>query len=719
MLDNKSYTKPTLLLFIIVFIIIIIFLSLDERKNLNKVLFFINSDENIIDFNYENGIYNKSLKIKLKLNNKIPSSAKIYYTINGNTPNKKSNFYKNPITLEKADEEIRMYDISAIIYYKGKYSKVERKSYVLTNKNIDIPVINIGIDEDDLYNTKYGLFANRNIDLRDKEDGKEANLTIIENDTIINQDVKLLVSGAGSKIYDVKSLKIIANYDNNNGYLDFSLSSNSSNISQLIKYKTIRLSSNGQDQEYSFLRNSVIQKLAYESNFSGYKDIKRSIVFINGKYYGFMNIEQTYSDYFIKNRYALQDNEIEKYKLSENEIIEKLKLNKILKNINNPNNIKNLESKIDMDDLLLYYAIEFIVNNSDWPLKNLEIWKYNGTEVLNNKYSDGRYRFLLYDLDLSYFTEETSLWKDFEVGVNKFEEEMKNKESLFYKLMKSDYYRNKFITIVNNLLNTSFSEENVTNSFTEEYNKIMPYLNYYKTDNSPDYEKHFIETIEIVEKRDNELNDDLRKYLNAKHEYNIEFKTDNGAMINIENINIYNNSNITYYYTSNEVLLKGMSCPGYDFKYFIVNGEKVEDDEIIISSESTIEAVSEKNDNNLIITELKSKSDDYIILTNISNKEINLSDYYISDKKKNLKKYNLPNKKLKSNQSIIIFGKTNLETKIGDYIASFNFKANENLYVYNSKKDRIENQIVVPKLNKKEIYYRVNNSNQFKIKLQK
>jgi hypothetical protein len=46
---------------------------------------------------------------------------------------------------------------------------------------------------------------------------------------------------------------------------------------------------------------------------------------------------------------------------------------------------------IDMDEFCNYMALEFYLRNSDWPQNNLKAWR--------PRREDGRFRFVLYDLD--------------------------------------------------------------------------------------------------------------------------------------------------------------------------------------------------------------------------------------------------------------------------------------------------------------------------------
>ena len=58
-----------------------------------------------------------------------------------------------------------------------------------------------------------------------------------------------------------------------------------------------------------------------------------------------------------------------------------------------------LESQMDVDELIRYLAAEFYLQNSDWESNNVSFWKTkqnNGTSM-----GDGRWRQVLYDLDMT------------------------------------------------------------------------------------------------------------------------------------------------------------------------------------------------------------------------------------------------------------------------------------------------------------------------------
>ena len=79
---------------------------------------------------------------------------------------------------------------------------------------------------------------------------------------------------------------------------------------------------------------------------------------------------------------------------------------------------------------------------------------------------------------------------------------------------------------------------------------------------------------------------DINRLFGLKNQYKVFYTTTDGAVIEWNNIKIYENetySNKYFYDTSHKV--KANIYPGYEFKYWEINGEKMHSEEIEISSE--------------------------------------------------------------------------------------------------------------------------------------
>ena len=52
-----------------------------------------------------------------------------------------------------------------------------------------------------------------------------------------------------------------------------------------------------------------------------------------------------------------------------------------------------------MDSLIDHYAANLYLATFDWPNHNFGLWKNNGNKIEGNEFSDGKWRFMTYDLN--------------------------------------------------------------------------------------------------------------------------------------------------------------------------------------------------------------------------------------------------------------------------------------------------------------------------------
>lgn len=409
---KREVLKIYLIITFFFFLMVISYFLYKESNNILK--------DNFVTFNKKSGFYDDTITIKLHKNIDLPLGTKLFYTLDGNDPTNESTKYNGSIKLEMIENETKVYPLKVVAYYKGKYSNIVENTYVIDKdiKDNDINIVSITANYDDLYdydkgilvpgkiadeNIKNGMtgYIRGNYNERDEEWEKPANIKIFNKSGELLYDKKsgLIVSGNTSPGYETKSLKIIANkYDTNNNFsINFYKDYNYLNNSFINNYNSLRLRSGSQDMTNGNVRSSVVSRVSMLSKFDGCTTTERAIVFLNGQFYGVHDIQQNYSNSFLANKFNLKNSEmITKVKGSEALLKDAFSKYYETKNIN------DLEKNIDMDNYILYYAIEILLNNTDWPQNSFEAWKYDGEYDENNPYTDGRYRFLIYDTDLVY-----------------------------------------------------------------------------------------------------------------------------------------------------------------------------------------------------------------------------------------------------------------------------------------------------------------------------
>lgn len=746
-MDNTEYrerNKKFIRLLICILFVVCLYYAINEAR------FFSNmkKSSNLITFSHTTGFYNEKVSVKLFKSVDVPLGTKVFYTLDGNDPTNESHQYtwNDKIELDVDENQTKIYPLKVVLYYNNQYSTVYQETYVIEKKietRFDIPVISITCDSQNLYDWYSGImvpgevhynevmsgkkgYLLGNYNMRSDEWIRDAKVTMFaENgEILINQDIGLAISGGTSSEMYVKSLKLIAKYNGDNKF-DIQLTDevpSASPYSVINRYASIRLRSGAQDQKQGNIRSSVISRLAEQSNFDGCTTTRRAVVYLNGKFYGIFDMQENYSNSNIASRFGIENEDlIEKYKISESNVLESFNIKELFDaDLDDENSRNELEKYVDMDNYLMYYAIEILSNNTDWPNNNYEAWRYTGNEIDGNKYTDGRIRFLIYDADMIYYS-KNNIWvfenADSDTLEMIMESQGRSQNSTFKNVMKSKYYRDRFVSIVCDLRNTSFKKENVTSLIDEEYNKIKKEnLMQFSEEENQQILFYIGEMKRSVEEKENRVDIDIQKYFSVSEKYQLSVTSTEGAHVFWNNIDLYNEkSYVNNYYKGIDLTMYCHANEGYKFLYWLINGNTkiygnklIINDEFIVNQITTVQPIVEKDsDTDLIIEEISANSDsDWMKFCNVGNEKINLGVYYISDIDTNYKKYKLPDIELEPGKSIIINGDKNYYAS-GDYICNFNLSVGENLYLYDSNKQRVIEKINVQNMDKKETYGRL------------
>ena len=95
--------------------------------------------------------------------------------------------------------------------------------------------------------------------------------------------------------------------------------------------------------------------------------------------------------------------------------------------------------------------------------------------------------------------------------------------------------------------------------------------------------------------------------------------------------------------------------------------------------------------------------DDVVVIRNLSQNSIRLSDYYLSVDAVNLKQYELPDINLEGGECIQFYGKEN-QNGLTEHRLNFKIKQEETLYLSDQEETVIE-ELFIPDLTEEESYY--------------
>ncbi len=726
-----------------------------DYSNIAAIEDHIEKDK-IIIFSQDTGMYDSSLSITLSTDTEVPRSAQLYYTLNGDDPNAEDGIlYTGAISLEQ-DNDLRIYPLKVVLYYNGEYSDIYEKTYVLStdiSNPYNLKIINISTDNDNLYDYETGILIPGKIyDDWVQENGeskaiyhgnywqrgdewiRDAHISLFDEDGILllNQNIGFSVAGNTSVTTDYKSFKIYAGSEYDESYDNFEIlleneGIENSSFSNIEKYNNLRLRSGSQDSMVDYggtgnIRFPAISTLCQESGFEGISSSNYCLFYINGQFFGIYDIEQTTANSTLSSKFNLYDSDlIEKHEGSEVNCFSNAEiLSLFASDLNDVSNRLALEKKVDMDDFLYYYAIEILINNTDWPANNFKIWRYTGEYDETNIYTDGRYRFWITDLDLTYYSNISTGFfngSNGDILQQLFENTNRGAGSVFMNVINSTYYRDKLLTILRDLLITTFSSDHITTIMEEENKKISEARQIFLGKEYSILAEQNLNCVkQSVAERETEITYDISTYLNLSQMNTIKLSTSEGVQVDWGIETLYQNS--TYqnqYYSGTSFTLQATSYPGYTFDHWLINGEIVYGDtytvsDILYAQSSEIQAIAVPTDEvSIVISSLYAKgSDDWMEIYNAGTQTVTLSDYYISDNSTKLDKYRLPEVNLAPGETIKVYGKKNY-VHLNDYITNFSLSEHETVYL--SDGATILDQVKIPNMSSVETFTRYENSN--------
>lgn len=715
----------------------------------------IDNNNNQLTISHESGYYADSILFQVTGDN----ITQIYYTLDGSDPspdNPAAKIYSEGIYIPSENTET-IYTIRLLAcFHNGITSDIINRTFV-TGDNImeryGIPVLLLSVDDVTFFDEEGGIMIGDNKFLRGRESEKEVFMTLFDEngEQLLSQSCGFRIYGDFSRHNDQPSFRLYARseYDLENDF-EYTLFTNlfTEENTLIPETKRIIARSSGNDNGFAYIRSELATRLSLNAGYPDTLSANPVAVYFNNTYYGSYwfvpnfdenYFRQTYGDYE-GTMYLLEgtvyqmtpdENETDKTLISlMEEYNEKLAFFSTA-DLTLEENWSELNNYMDVENFLQYMAIHNYTDNFDILKNNYKIYRYvapEGGSYTEDSVFDGRYRFLLYDLDYAFgFNGEDNTLSTSE-RINNPDE----KNLFFVNLMKREDCRAYYIRYTLSLQNYYFSDEYAGPILDEMHTSREIALSYaFQTTNLLD-DNNYAEDASYEDGLQREINR-IHDFLINRSEYVTQdlsgiwgpFTTYNLNLINRNAANItldYANFNETefsgLYYKEVPLSISAKAKPGYRFDYWVINGEIHTDATIeIISSMITDDSLylecitSPDPDAEICITALKTNiGNDYIELTNLSATDRYLNHYYLTDDDTKRNKSSLPSIKLKAGERITVYCKsyTGLES-LGQPYVNFNLAAGETLSLYHG--DEVLQSITIPDLGTKEGVYRMNMEN--------
>lgn len=483
-------------------------------------------------FSKKTGFYESQFSLKITAD---PDTA-IYYTTDGSVPTTSSTKYSSAITIKDRSNSKAVYTykkgitvnddffpnkefekatvVRAIAVDKdGNISDVTTATYFvgesISKKYSDVKVISVVVDPDDLFDYETGIYVAGKVydDWRDENphttaDGstpanfnqrgsdweRDAHVDFFDGTSLeFAEDVGVRIHGGWSRNTMQKSLRLYFRSEYGTSKLKYQLFEDnySSDDGKMIKtYKRILLRNGGNDSYLLKFKDPWIQSLFKNNGYAFSTQADELIVcFLDGEYWGVYTMNEVLDKNYVEEHFGIDESDVIMMKVGELEEGEEGEESIFYDNLDfikhndmsDPDNYAKACEMFDMDSFCQYIAAETYICNQDWLWNNWLCWRSRTVDTESNEYADGKWRFVMYDVEYSqdlygngnnYKMENIS---DLLKGDGHF-------GKMFASLVKNEDFLNKLVVAYCDVMNIAFDPDFANAKLVEYYEEYTPYL---------------------------------------------------------------------------------------------------------------------------------------------------------------------------------------------------------------------------------------------------
>lgn len=458
-------------------------------------------------FSLDGSFYAAKISVELL----TPTEAEIYYTEDGSEPDRGALRYEAPLLYDCEDSDFpTAHTIKAKAYYPdGTESETAVHTYFCAsgiNDRFTTAVFSVTGDPDVLTEGPDGIFYGKNYELRGDESERAAYVEAWDKNgaLLLSQDCGIRIYGGVSREASIKSMKLIAR----KSYGDFG-SFHTDLFGTLVedgsgtaveKYKKLVLRNSGNDFQFAYIRDELCQTLAADAGFTDYESVVPAVCYLNGSYYGFFWLHESYCDDYFKNKYP-NEAAMGEFVIAEGTELEKdesedggdevyaAEFNQLYAayayaDLTDDAVYQELCAQLDVENYLDYFAFNCYINNKDWPQNNYRCYRYvpAAGEDFSDSVYDGKWRFLIHDTDYTLGMYEQ---RETQANYNNLQEILtKNSERyapLFDALLHREDCRSYFQTKMSELAEGALSAEHIDEVLTRmDTSRLLEQRYYYK-----------------------------------------------------------------------------------------------------------------------------------------------------------------------------------------------------------------------------------------------
>lgn len=425
------------------------------------------------EYSVKGGMYQTGDVLEVTLSAGEPN-ARIYYTLDSSDPTQASTLYTGPISISSTTI------LRTRVYADGYLdSFTDTQSYLYDVNNGDgVFVVSLVSDPDGLISEERGIlvkgpnasdthpYTGANF-WQDWE--REAHVEVYGGDgeVLVSQNCGIKLHGQYSRAEKQQGFKVIARTEYGSNRFPVNLFSKR-DYTQL---QSFVLRSSGQDTAKTRMRDSVLCALA-EGTSVMYQETEICVLYLDGEYWGQYNLRERVNPESICQFEGWEGDEdvVDVVKANtntlqgSNETFAALLAAVKKADPTSADFYTNVGKYIDIQNYIEYMAIQIFTGNTD----TLNVKRYR------NSNADGKWRWVLFDLDWAFTTDTDSINRWLTPGG--MGQGQRTDNTLFIACMKNPQFRDEFLTYMGQQMATTFSTQNVVSKIQERYLILKPLL---------------------------------------------------------------------------------------------------------------------------------------------------------------------------------------------------------------------------------------------------
>jgi hypothetical protein len=586
---------------------------------------------------------------ELQLSSDYPSDS-IFYTINGSEPTLNDSLYKSPVQIS-TDYVVR----ARVLNYRKLPGVISTNTYI--TKSHTLPVICLSTNPENLWDYNTGIYVlgpNAAADppnfganfWQDWE--RKAHMELYDKKGVrqIDQDIGIKIFGNWSRAHPQKSLALYARSEYGKGSFHYKFF----NDKPIEKFEAIVLRNGGNDWDQGILRDGLTSTLVRDMDIDRMA-FQPSIVYINGVYWGILNIREKVNSNFISENHnvnpdnvnLLENNAsiIEGTNASYNVITNFLSLN----TLETERNYLQVSPQIDINNYIQYQLTQIYINNKDWPGNNIRYWNTYGNPGTP-------WRWIIFDTDFGF-----SIWDSYAYTFNTLSFAMATdgpnwpnppwSTLLFRRMLTNPGFKNEFINQYADRINTTFSSAKINATVDSLKQLYMPEINDHLTRWALSY-SNWQNNITLIKNyanyRPSYARDHLKTSLglDVPLQISVDISNPGSGKVRLNSIIPDNYPFSGVYFKNVPIKLTAIPAPGYKFvrwegSSMITYVRTIEYDMKTSASFRAVFEYAESSDIKIVINEINYNSSpdkdtkDWIELYNAGNASVNLKNWIISD----------------------------------------------------------------------------------------